>query len=325
MSYNLISEVTAMNVQIAEIKKQISQVLIGQETVVEQTLYALFAGGHVLLEGVPGLGKTLLLKALAKCIDGSFSRIQFTPDLMPSDVTGHAMYDRQTETFYIRKGPVFTHFLLADEINRAPAKTQAALLEVMQEQQVTLEGESYPLELPFMVMATQNPIEQEGTYILPEAELDRFLLKVQVDYPAPQEEAAMVALVTDHKTGQTIDVTDVQSCFSIIDLLAAQQLVARLRVDTHVIEYAVALVRQLRAWPGVRRGAGPRGSIALIRTARVRAMMEGRDFVLPEDVKAVVLPVLRHRVVLSVDLEIEGYRIDQVLHDLIRDVPAPRS
>lgn len=310
---------------IACMRTELARVMIGQTDVVEHVLYALFAGGHVLLEGVPGLGKTLLLKALAKCIDGSFARIQFTPDLMPSDVTGHAMFDRQKEQFYIRRGPVFTHFLLADEINRAPAKTQAALLEVMQEQQVTIEGESFVLDLPFMVMATQNPIELEGTYPLPEAELDRFLLKVNIDYPAVDEEERMVAQVTRQKSAQGIDVTEVQACLTIADVLAIQNLVAQIAVDEQIVHYAVAIVRQTRAWTGIRRGAGPRGSISLVRAARVRALLAGRDYVLPEDIKAIAAPVLRHRIVLAAELEIEGYHPDRVLQDVLQNVPVPRQ
>lgn len=312
-------------VLIERVRNELSRVMVGQDEVIDHLLYAFFAGGHLLLEGVPGLGKTLLLKALAKSIEGSFSRIQFTPDLMPSDVTGHAMFDRQKEEFYIRRGPVFTHLLLADEINRAPAKTQAALLEVMQEYQVTIEGESFALDLPFMVMATQNPIELEGTYPLPEAELDRFLLKINIDYPSRDEEEQMVEQITHFKSAQSLDVSEVQACLTVSDVLAVQDRVTQVKMDQQIVHYAVALVRQTRDWSGFRRGAGPRGSISLVCAARVRAVMAGRDYLLPEDIKALALPVLRHRVALSAELEIEGYHPDQVLQDLLNHVPVPRE
>ena len=236
-------------------REEIGRAVVGQAEVVNHALIALLAGGHILLEGVPGLGKTLLVLALAKTFDGSFSRIQFTPDLMPSDVTGHALYDLKSQEFRVRKGPVFTNLLLADEINRAPAKTQAALLEVMQENQVTIEGEAYELPRPFMVLATQNPIEQEGTYPLPEAQLDRFLLKVVIDYPKAQEESAMVRLVTAGQVGDTLNVTQVQSVVSPRTIEAAQQVIARITVDERIVDYAVRIVRATREWPMLALGA----------------------------------------------------------------------
>jgi MoxR-like ATPase len=309
----------------ARLRSEIGKAVVAQETVVEQVLVAFLAGGHVLIEGVPGLGKTLLALALARTFGGNFSRIQFTPDLMPADVTGHTLYDERSREFRIRKGPAFTNLLLADEINRAPAKTQAALLEVMQEHQITIEGRGFPLPPPFMTLATQNPIELEGTYPLPEAQLDRFLLKIAIDYPAEGEEVALVEKVTAGRLGDQLDVSAVEQVASPADVLAAQQLVARLTLDRRIVEYAVAIARATRAWKGLRVGAGPRGAIALVRAARARALLAGRDFVTPDDVKALAVPALVHRIILAPELEIEGYRADQVVAEVVERVEAPRQ
>ncbi|MDP2228136.1 MAG: MoxR family ATPase [Moraxellaceae bacterium] len=307
------------------LRAEIGRAVVGQHDAIELTLIALVAGGHVLLEGVPGLGKTLLVRALAKTFGGSFARIQFTPDLMPTDVTGHALYDLQSQQFRIRKGPVFTHLLLADEINRAPAKTQAALLEVMQENQVTLEGEALPLPRPFMVLATQNPIEQEGTYPLPEAQLDRFLLKVVIDYPTESEEKALLSLVTKGRVGDALEVDALQTVISPETVQTLQKLAASVRIDDRVRDYATALVRHTRTWPGVAIGAGVRGGIALLRAARVAALMEQRDFVTPDDVKRLAVATLRHRLVLSAELEMEGLSADDVIRQVLDQVQAPRD
>jgi MoxR-like ATPase len=306
------------------LRQELHKALIGQNAVVDDVLTALIAGGHVLIEGVPGLGKTLLVRALARCFGGEFARIQFTPDLMPSDVTGHAVYDLQSEQFKLRKGPVFTNLLLADEINRAPAKTQAALLEVMQERQVTLEGRALAVPLPFMVLATQNPIEQEGTYPLPEAELDRFMLKLRMDYPEQAEELSMVRQVTRSTRADMLDVTPLRALLQAKDLLALQKIASDLPLDEQVLDYAVRLARATRTWPGLILGAGPRASIALVRGGRARALLRGGDFVLPDDIKGCALAVLRHRVRLAPELDIEGLAIDQVLQQLLDQVPAPR-
>ena len=301
------------------LRTHINSRLIGQAQVVDQVLIALLAGGHVLIEGVPGLGKTLLVQALADGIGGRFKRIQFTPDLMPGDVTGHVMFDMSKSKFVLKQGPVFTNLLLADEINRAPAKTQAALLEVMQEHQVTLDGKSMPVGKPFMVLATQNPIEQEGTYALPEAELDRFVIKINIDYPQADDEVliatryALQSFGSDEKTEQ------------LLDIEAAQQQCNAVEVDAKVAEYAVRLVRATRGTTLMRHGAGPRASIALLRCSRALALLNGVDFVTPDDVKAMVLPVLRHRVILSPEVEIDGLGVDQVLGNLLEKVDAPRS
>ena len=307
------------------ITQEINKAMIGQRAVVRETLIALLAGGHVLIEGVPGLGKTLLVRALAKTIDGQFSRIQFTPDLMPADISGHVLFDMHNQSFQVRKGPVFTNLLLADEINRAPAKTQSALLEVMQEQQVTIEGESHPVPLPFMALATQNPLEQEGTYPLPEAQLDRFLMKVYIDYPSHEEEIELVNAVTNHQIGDNFNLDDLQAIVNPATIIAMQKVTADISVDSSVTDYAVRIVQATREGRGLRFGAGPRGSIALVRAARAHALLEQRDFVHPDDIKQVVLPVLRHRVSLAPEMELEGYSTDYVLKAILEKTEAPRQ
>ena len=309
---------------LARVRDEIARAVVGQQEAVELTLIALVAGGHVLVEGVPGLGKTLLVRALAKTFGGNFARIQFTPDLMPSDVTGHALYELKSQEFKVRKGPVFTHLLLADEINRASAKTQAALLEVMQENQVTIEGQSFPLPRPFMVLATQNPIEQEGTYPLPEAQLDRFLLKILIDYPGEREERDLLSRVTQGRIGDVLEVDALATLVSPETMQGVQRLAASVRIEDRVRDYAVALVRATRQWPGVAIGAGPRGGIALLRAARVAALMEERDFITPDDVKRLAIPALRHRIVLSPELEMEGLGSDDVLRQVLESIEAPR-
>ena len=306
------------------LRAELQKAVVGQREVIDDVLTALVAGGHVLVEGVPGLGKTLLVRALAKCFGGEFARIQFTPDLMPSDVTGHAVYDLASEQFKLRKGPAFTNLLLADEINRAPAKTQAALLEVMQERQITLEGRALPVPQPFLVLATQNPIEQEGTYPLPEAELDRFMLKLRMDYPQADEELSLVRQVTRSARADMLEVAPLRTLLQAKDVLALQKIASELPIDDQVLDYAVRLARATRSWPGLAMGAGPRASIALVRGARARALLRGGDFVLPDDIKSCALAVLRHRVRLAPELDIEGLSVDQVLQQLLDQVPAPR-
>ncbi len=305
---------------LSALRQHINGRLIGQSQVVEQVLIAMLAGGHVLIEGVPGLGKTLLVQALAAGIGGRFKRIQFTPDLMPGDVTGHVMFDMSQSKFVLKKGPVFTNLLLADEINRAPAKTQAALLEVMQEYQVTLDGKSMPVSKPFMVLATQNPIEQEGTYALPEAELDRFIVKINIDYPQADDEVLIATRYALQSFGGGEDDTR-----QLLDVEVAQQQCAAIEVDDKVADYAVQLVRATRGTTLLRHGAGPRASIALLRCARALALLNGVDFVTPDDVKTMVLPVLRHRVILAPEVEIDGLGVDEVLSNLLDKVDAPRS
>ena len=308
---------------IHHMRSQIRRVILGQEHVIDQVLAALFAGGHVLLEGKPGLGKTHLVTTLARTFAGASGRIQFTPDLMPSDVTGFRMFDMRSQTFQLRKGPVFTNLLLADEINRAPAKTQAALLEVMQERQVTIDGETIRLEPPFMTLATQNPVEHEGTYPLPEAQLDRFVMKVLIDYPGREPECEIVQRAAAEVPG--CEKPDVDVICGPADIVAAQAATAAVAVVPEVIAYAVEIARATRESRAVSLGAGTRGAISLVRIGKAFAAMQGRSYVIPDDIKSAALPVLRHRVQLTPEVAISGQQVDEVLADIINSVPAPRG
>lgn len=310
---------------ISRLKKELNKVIIGQEEIIDEILIGLLAEAHILLEGVPGLGKTLLVKALAKTFAGQFSRIQFTPDLMPSDVIGHSIFDLSNNSFVTRQGPVFTHLLLADEINRAPAKTQSALLEAMQEYQVTLEGNSIPLPKPFMVLATQNPIEQEGTYPLPEAQLDRFLLKIRIDYPSAKEEAQLARQVTTKNTGALLNVEAIFPLISTTHIELLQTATSLVEVDDRALEYAIKIVRSTRDNARFLIGAGPRGSIALIRAAKANALINGRSFVMADDIRRIAIPALRHRVSIAPEAEIEGQTADSLLKALLEQIPAPRQ
>jgi MoxR-like ATPase len=309
---------------LGKLRSQVGNALVGQAVIVDQVIIALCASGHVLIEGVPGLGKTLLVRALAQAMSLSFGRIQFTPDLMPSDITGHAILDSATRELRVVRGPVFTNILLTDEINRAPAKTQSALLEVMQEYQVTLEGESLTLPRPFIVLATQNPLETEGTYPLPEAQLDRFLMKIDMGYPSEKEEVDIVIRTTTGQNGDQLPLSAVTAVLNDRAVLALQNLTARQRVDPAVVDYAVRIARATREWPGIAMGAGSRGPIALIRAAKAAALMDARSFVVPDDVKNFALPVLRHRIALSADAQLDGRRTDDLLHAILESTAAPR-
>jgi len=313
---------------LGKLRAEVGRAVVGQQEVIDQTLVAFVASGHILYEGLPGLGKTLLARALAQAMSLQFSRVQFTPDLMPSDLTGHAVLEPGTDggigRLRLRKGPIFTNLLLGDEINRAPAKTQSALLEVMQERQVTLEGQTVSLPRPFMVLATQNPIDSEGTYPLPEAQRDRFLFKIDIGFPTQAEEVDVVKAATGHQVGDALPLDKVQRCLTEADVARLQQTVSSVMIDDRVVDYAVRLTRATRGAVGLGNGAGSRGAIALVRAARAAALVQGRDYATPDDVKRQVLPALRHRVVLSPDAQLEGRAVDDVLREIVARVDAPR-
>ena len=307
---------------LAAVRAEIAKAVVGQDQVVTGLLIALVAGGHVLLEGVPGVAKTLLARSLAATLNLSVKRLQFTPDLMPGDVTGSLVYDARTAEFEFREGPVFTNILLADEINRTPPKTQAALLEAMEERQVSVEGWPRPLPAPFLVAATQNPVEYEGTYPLPEAQLDRFMLKLLVGVP---DRSAEIDLLTRHAQGfDPRDLSAIRPVAGATDLAVARKAVALVRVDPEVTGYIVDLCRATRQSPSLRLGVSPRGATALLATSRVWAWLAGRDFVIPDDVKALARPTLRHRIQLRPEAELEGVTPEGVLDGILASAPVPR-
>jgi MoxR-like ATPase len=305
------------------ITAEIRKIYIGQDELVLGTLVALFSNGHVLIESVPGLGKTLFVRALGRVLGCRFGRVQFTADLMPSDLTGSPIFDMKTQEFRFRPGPVFTQLLLADEINRSPAKTHAALLEVMQEHRVTVDGEGHKIERPFLVMATQNPIESEGTYNLPEAQLDRFMFKLVIDYPGADEEARVLEM---HSIQIELDsrLEELQTVTGPAEIVETTKNNSLVTIDPKLIGYINALVRQTRVWPQFHLGASPRAGIALMQAARTLAAFRGRDYAIPDDVVELALPVLRHRVILSAEAEVEGHSADELLGDVLRSVEVPR-
>ena len=318
------AEFSEVRDKIDEILTESGKVYVGQSDFVRLTLIALFAGGHVLIESVPGLGKTLLVRLLGQILGCQFGRIQFTADLMPSDVTGQPVFDSRTQDFRFRRGPVFTQILLVDEINRSPAKTHAALLEIMQERQVTVDGTTYPLERPFLVMATQNPVESEGTYNLPEAQLDRFMFKLVVNYPsAPEEDDILHLHCRKDFVEQPID-QQVRTLLNAAEIERIQGLCQEVHVDEKIIKYINRIVRKTREWPAFYLGASPRAGIAILYAARVQAAFAGRSYVTPDDVRELAIPALRHRVILSPEAEVEGETVDHAMVSLLKTIEVPR-
>jgi MoxR-like ATPase len=310
---------------LATARTEISKVIIGQQNVVDHALIAIFTGNHVLIEGVPGVGKTLLVRTLAKVLGGDFSRIQFTPDLMPADITGTSVFSLKDNDFKLVKGPVFTSFLLADEINRAPAKTQSALLQAMQERLVTIDNETHTLPSSFTVFATQNPIEYEGTYPLPEAQKDRFMFKVRVGYPSREEEMNLANRMLGHESPEaTLESGAVQQVLTADRIAALRAALEQVTVRDEIVSYVVDLVRATREHEAVLVGAGPRATQALVLASRARAALELRDFVTPDDVRALSAPVLGHRLVIRPEFEIEGMTIEELIAKVLEVVPVPR-
>lgn len=304
------------------VKEQIRQVIVGQEEMLDQMLVALLTGGHVLLEGVPGIAKTLTAKLLARTVDTKFSRIQFTPDLMPADVVGTPIFNMKTSDFNFKAGPIFSNVVLIDEINRAPAKTQAALFEVMEEKQVTVDGTTYIMEAPFFVIATQNPIEQEGTYKLPEAQLDRFLFKIILSYPSLEEEQSILRRFRNDFSGILRET--VQAAITPADIADCQKRIEQVYIREELLDYIAAIVHNTRNNADLFLGASPRASLALMKTAKAVAAMSGRNFVTPDDIRYVSYPALNHRVILTPEREMEGYTTRDVLDEVVKKIEVPR-
>lgn len=308
--------------QVAAIKTELHKVIVGQEELIDLLLVSLISNGHVLIEGVPGLAKTLTAKLLAKTVQTGFSRIQFTPDLMPSDILGTSIFNNQTNNFEFKHGPVFSNFILIDEINRAPAKTQAALFEVMEERQITIDGKTYEMEHPFLVLATQNPIEQEGTYALPEAQLDRFLMKITIDYPTLEQEIQLLQL---EQNNETINKTNLlKPAINAQQLIDFQKLAQKVMVEPHLIQFIAQIVNNTRNHNFLYLGASPRASIAILNASKSFALINGRDFVTPDDIKYVAYYVLNHRLILAPEREMEGITIKDVVKQIIDTVEIPR-
>jgi len=316
------TDLTALNEAVMAIRQQIKKIIVGQDEMVRLIITALLADGHVLLEGVPGVAKTLTAKLTARSMNVQFSRIQFTPDLMPSDVLGTPVFNPREGTFDFKRGPIFSNVVLIDEINRAPAKTQSALFEVMEERQITIDGKTYLMQPPFMVIATQNPIEQEGTYRLPEAQLDRFLFKILVPYPTEQEELEM--LIQFHQMGNENAVNTVQPVLQAEQIAAIRSQVKSIIIDERLLQFIARLIHHTRNHRSIYLGASPRASLAIMNASKAMAATNGRDFVTPEDILEVVPPVLRHRIILSPDKEMEGVTEDAVIKQIIQAMDIPR-
>ena len=315
-------DMTELRESLDKIKAEIGKVIVGQESMIEHLLAALLSNGHVLIEGVPGVAKTITAKLLAKTISVDFSRIQFTPDLMPSDILGTSVFNMKTSEFEFKKGPIFSNFILIDEINRSPAKTQAALFEVMEERQITMDGTRYPMELPFLVVATQNPIEQEGTYRLPEAQLDRFLFKINVGYPNLEQEITIIQ--NQHQDKSSDKTVAINTVISGEQLKRFQNLVKEIIVEPHLIEYIAKLVINTRENQFLYLGASPRASLALLTASKAFAAIRGRDFVTPEDIKEASYGVLRHRIMVSPEREMEGLTTDEIIRQILENIEIPR-
>ncbi len=309
---------------VAHIQTELRKVIVGQDAVIEQILVAVLAEGHALLEGVPGTAKTLMVKTLARIIGAEFSRIQFTPDLMPSDITGTNVFNLQTSQFSLRQGPIFTDILLADEINRTPPKTQSALLESMEERQTTIDGERFPLSLLFTVLATENPIEYEGTYPLPEAQLDRFLLKILIDYPEQDAELEIISRWDAGFSSRRLDQIEIAPLEDASAIQKCRAEIREMRMETGIQKYIVEVVRKTRAHTAILYGASPRASVALLLCSKALAAIRGRDFPTPDDVRDVALPVLRHRLALRAEAELDGATTDAVISDILKTVEVPR-
>ncbi len=304
------------------IRNEISKVIVGQKSMIDMLIASILANGHSLIEGVPGVAKTISAKLLAKSLELGFSRIQFTPDLMPSDILGTSVFDMKSSKFDFKKGPVFSNMILIDEINRAPAKTQAALFEVMEERQITIDGHTYKMDLPFIVLATQNPIEQEGTYRLPEAQLDRFLFKIEIDYPNLEEE---IEIINREQTLQGAVKTDqITAHLSKTQIEKFQGLVNQIIIESHLVKYIADIIVNTRNNPFLYLGASPRASIAILKASKAFAAMNGRDFVTPEDIKQAAIPVLQHRVIVTPEREMEGVTTKQIIKQIIEAVEIPR-
>jgi MoxR-like ATPase len=315
-------DLSGLQQNVQKVREEIGRVIVGQEAMVDLLLTALLADGHVLIEGVPGVAKTLTAKLLARVISVDFQRIQFTPDLMPSDVLGTSVYNMKTSEFEFKSGPIFTNIVLIDEINRAPAKTQAALFEVMEERQVTVDGKTYKMKSPYLVVATQNPIEHEGTYRLPEAQLDRFLFKIVVNYPNLEQEISIIS--RQHNRKSQLATEEVHQVLTAENLSAFRQLAQSVHLEENLMRYIAQIIQETRNNPSLFLGASPRASVAILHSSKAYAALQGRDFVTPEDIKIVALPVLRHRIMLNPDKEMEGITTDEVVKQIIDKIEVPR-
>ena len=316
------TELMMFSEDIVRLKNEIRKVIIGQDKTIDLMLAGFLSGGHVLLEGVPGIAKTMIAKTLAKTMSVNFSRIQFTPDMMPTDVTGTSVYNLQKSEFTFNKGPIFSNFILIDEINRAPAKTQAALFEVMEEKQISIDGITHFLEFPFFVIATQNPIEQEGTYKLPEAQLDRFIFRLLMDYPDLKHEEEILKRFSEDFNMKTID--SVQPVLTIAKLAAFRKLIEKVPIREELIQYIAKITHATRNHGAIFLGASPRASLAILKTAKACAAMQGRDFVTPDDIRKVAEPVLNHRIIINPDKEMEGYTAAAVIREITQSIEVPR-